>query len=413
MGCTVAAADEINDNGRVYPEAIQDREMERINKIIDERWAYGAADHPEDGVSRITNVAALFTKRIEKQIIKGRKLYKTEALILNTEPGGKNLQEMIRAKGKVHLSQRGWGDLKREDWNGKEADVVQDNYKAKTFDFVIGGSTKGAEVGEQITEQMGIINLIEAGPCEGCQANQGTKSEKGGSRIMEIKSIEELKKAYPDLCLQIETEAMTRKEKEVKEAMETEFKKTSKEIGEGIRKQIEESEEYKSFKKGMDVHKAIILEVLSVLKPYFSEMGEDEEEAEAQFEDVKKQLEQSKKDNEDLKKKIAKDQQDAEEQKKAKKKVSEMTAGKEHGDLISERLQDCRTEEEVVARFKKEEEFVKRVLAEKTGKPEKGVGHAINENKEDEKNQKVKEGELTEEQKRQRTLAGLPPIPTA
>jgi len=93
-----ASADEVNGNSRVYPEAIQDREIEKLKPLIEQRAIYSEADHPEDGKSRIRFAAAMPTK-IEKQIVDGRKVYSGEAIILNTTQG-KNVQEMIRAGGR-------------------------------------------------------------------------------------------------------------------------------------------------------------------------------------------------------------------------------------------------------------------------------------------------------------------------
>jgi len=58
--------------------------------------------------------------------------------------------------------------LVRGNWQGKSVDIVQEDYSLKTFDFVIGQSTKGAEV-TPFAEQMEIINLVDAGQCDGCQ----------------------------------------------------------------------------------------------------------------------------------------------------------------------------------------------------------------------------------------------------
>jgi hypothetical protein len=269
-------------------------------------------------------------------------------------------------------------------------------------------------VEEQITEQkFNIINLIESGPCEGCpRDSQEPNPGKGGSRTMDIvKTLEELRKAYPDLCLQLETEVKTKTEKDLKEGLEKEWLAKCNELAAGIEKKIQESEEYKNYVKGMDAHKSVILEIARVVRPYMTEMGEEDDD-DPQVEDLKKQLEQSKQDNADLKKKQEKDQAAADEKKKAKDKVSEMTAGKEHGDLIAERLQDCKTVAEVETRFPAEVAYIKRVRGEKATEEEKGKGKVIDENKETKPEEKEKSLEeqrkdWSAEQIRQRELAGL------
>jgi hypothetical protein len=55
-----------------------------------------------------------------------------EAEILDTDPG-RNLQALLKAGCKVGVSSRGYGSTKPND---KGEDVVQEDYKLVTFDFV-------------------------------------------------------------------------------------------------------------------------------------------------------------------------------------------------------------------------------------------------------------------------------------
>lgn len=197
--------DEPTGNGNIYPEAVMDREIEKLNVLIEDAAGWSEADHPGDGKSTIKNTAARFTKKIEKVTLEqlrksdpalclrfkddpGTKtVYISEAMILRTEPGGKNLQEMIETGGRVDVSQRGFGSTLLEKWNGsgkwKGQDVnhVQEDYSLKTFDFVVGGATRGATVTELREQQMEIVNLIETGPCGDCP-----NKTKGGASTMKL-----------------------------------------------------------------------------------------------------------------------------------------------------------------------------------------------------------------------------------
>jgi hypothetical protein len=77
-----------------------------------------------------------------------------------------------------------------------------------------------------------------------------------------------------------------------------------------------------------------------------------------------------------------------------------VTAGKKHEKMLVEALVDCKTVEEVDNKVKIEEARIQKLEEELNPKDkEKGKGQVTNENKTGE--------QLTEEQKRQRSLAGI------
>jgi hypothetical protein len=178
----LTAADEINGNGRVYPEKTTDREMDKIKKDLSERATFGEVDHSEDGKPRIRNTAAILTD-IEKVNENGRKLYYGYFDVLETSLG-KDLQTIIRAGGKVGVSSRSLGSTENGEWQGKPAEIVQEDLNIKAFDFVIGQSTKDAVVTE-FTEQMQVVNLVETGPCPGCPNRPNETQEAKRSQLTE------------------------------------------------------------------------------------------------------------------------------------------------------------------------------------------------------------------------------------
>lgn len=395
-------ADEVNGNGRVYREHIVDREIEKLKPMMAENRVFGEADHPGDGKSTIRNTAAILTG-IEKEVAGGRKIYFGEAVVLNTEPGGKNLQEIIRAGGRIGVSSRAFGSLLKGNWEGKEADIVQEDLTLKTFDFVIGQSVKDAEI-NQVTEQVELVNILEVGPCAGClREDRETQTTKGGPSSMEIKTVEELSKAYPDLCEQLVREAVEKKEKEVREALEKEF--DSRILKEVEAKKEEIKKEVIEEIKGSDDFQAMIgtfTEIAKLIKPYISESaGEDEEEDLGEkLAAMEGEIETLKGENKVLKEQIESQKKAAETKEKVKKRIEEVTAGKEHEKLLIERLGSCKTIEEVEAKVVEEEAYIKRLLGEKKSQDqEKGKGQVLNEDKQEEG--------LTSEQRRQRALAGI------
>lgn len=385
-------ADEINGNGRVYREHILDREIEKLKELMAENRVFAEADHPEDGKSRISNTAAMLTE-IEKQVVNGRKEYVGEAVILNTSKG-KDLQEIIRAGGRVGVSSRGWGSLIKGNWQGRMADIVQEDYTLKTFDFVIGQSTKDAEV-TQFFEQMDVVNILDTD--EGPKENM-----KGGKTVMEIKTVDDLKKAYPELCEQIVKEALSEKEKEIKESLEKNFEdRVMKEV-EAKREEIKE-EVIKEIKNSEEIQTmmATLIEIGKLVEPYIPEArkrGGDDEEDEEDEEEVDRLKARISELEAELKA-LRKAKQEAEEKEKVAKKIQEVTAGKKFEKLLIERLSNCQTVEEVEKRLAEEEAYIQRLIGEVgAGDLPKGKGQVLDENKQD---------EMDEVKRRQRILAGV------
>jgi DNA repair exonuclease SbcCD ATPase subunit len=359
-------------------------------------------DHSEDGKSRIRNTGAILTG-IEKLNENGRKLYYGYFDVLDTSLG-KDLQTIIRAGGKVGVSSRSLGSTENGEWQGKPAEIVQEDLNIKAFDFVIGQSTKDAVVTE-FTEQMQVVNLVETGPCPGCPNRPNEIQEtKGGNIVMDIKTLEELKKTYPDLCLQLEKEAMAKKEKELKEAMKVEWDAEAKKIAEGIEKTIKESKEYKAFTEQKNKHKDLLAKVAGLVADYADEGEGSGNGTEEQLKEAKTKLDTANTEIKSLKEQMEKEKTESANKEKVKKRIEEVTAGKQHEKQLQERLTDCKTVEEVDQRVAKEEAFIKNLLESKgDGKKSEGTGKPLDEDKTDDKTK----SQLTEQQKRDRKIAGL------
>ena len=394
-------ADEINGNGRVYREHIIDREIEKLKPMMAENRVYGEADHPGDGKSTIKNTAAMLTG-IDKQMVDGRKIYVGEAIVLNTEPGGKNLQEIIRAGGRIGVSSRAFGSLLKGNWQGKTADIVQEDLTLKTFDFVIGQSTKDAEI-SQVTEQMKVVNILECDPDGHMREDREKQTTKGGSSNMEIKNVEELRKAYPDLCEQLIKDAVEKKEKEVKETLQKDFdarilkevEAKKEEVKKEVIEEVKNSEEF----KGMV---GTFVEIGKLIKPYISEgaLDDDEDELAEKVGELEGKVSNLEAENKALKEQMENEKKAVAEKEKVQKRVQEVTAGKQHEKLLAEALADCKTVEEVDKKVVAEEARIQKLIEELDPKKEKarGKGQVLNEDKLD---------EMDEKKRRERQIAGV------
>ena len=127
-------ADTLNQNGRIYPTLILEREVRNYQKFIKENRALGECDHPDSSVVELKNVSHIIREaHMEEDICYG------EVELLDT-PCGKILQSLVEAGVTLGISSRGVGSTKRDG----EYQVVQDDFQLICWDFVSEPSTPGA-----------------------------------------------------------------------------------------------------------------------------------------------------------------------------------------------------------------------------------------------------------------------------
>lgn len=127
-------ADTLNQNGRIYPIDILEREIRNYQKFIVENRALGELDHPDSSVVNLKNVSHLVKEAyLDKQVVFGT------VEILDT-PSGKILQSLIESGVKLGISSRGVGTTKKQG----DYHVVQDDFQLICWDFVSEPSTPGA-----------------------------------------------------------------------------------------------------------------------------------------------------------------------------------------------------------------------------------------------------------------------------
>ena len=132
----IQRADAKNQNGRVYPKTILEREVERyIDGPVSENRALGELDHPESMVINLKNVS----HNIKKLWWNGDDLMgKVEVL---PTPSGNILKELFLNKITVGISSRGMGSVQPL---GEGTVEVQDDFELLAWDFVSTPSTQGA-----------------------------------------------------------------------------------------------------------------------------------------------------------------------------------------------------------------------------------------------------------------------------
>jgi hypothetical protein len=127
-------ADTLNQNGRVYPKHILEREVKNYQKFIVENRALGECDHPDSSVINLKNVSHI----VREAHFDGNTVVGTVE-ILDT-PSGKILQSLIESGVKLGISSRGVGSTAREG----DYYVVLDDFQLICWDFVSEPSTPNA-----------------------------------------------------------------------------------------------------------------------------------------------------------------------------------------------------------------------------------------------------------------------------
>jgi hypothetical protein len=127
-------SDTLNQNGRIYPRNVLEREVRNYQKFIIENRALGELDHPDSSVVNLKNVSHIVREaHIEGDVVYG------SVEILDT-PSGKILQSLVESGVKLGISSRGVGTTKKQG----DYQIVQDDFQLICWDFVSEPSTPGA-----------------------------------------------------------------------------------------------------------------------------------------------------------------------------------------------------------------------------------------------------------------------------
>tara|TARA_R110000824_G_scaffold1973_2_gene9633 strand:+ start:1567 stop:2151 length:585 start_codon:yes stop_codon:yes gene_type:complete len=132
---TLQRANAENQNNRIYPRPILERESQKFQTLIEENRALGELDHPDNAVVNLANASHLI-----KELWWDGDDLKGVVEVLDT-PAGSILKSLVESGVKLGISSRGLGSTQKNS-NGK--DIVQDDFQLVTFDFVSNPSTQNA-----------------------------------------------------------------------------------------------------------------------------------------------------------------------------------------------------------------------------------------------------------------------------
>ena len=138
-----------NQNGRVYPREVLEREINKYQTLVKERRALGELDHPDSSVINLKNVS----HNIREVHWEGNDVIGTVEIL--PTPSGNILKELLRAGILLGISSRGMGSTQPIKDNKL---LVGEDFELIGWDFVSNPSTHGAfmtPMNESIVKKIG------------------------------------------------------------------------------------------------------------------------------------------------------------------------------------------------------------------------------------------------------------------
>ena len=151
-------ADCENGNGRMYPQNIMEREVQKYAGLVKDNRALGELDHPDSSIINLANVSHMITEVwMDGSNVMGK------CKVLDT-PSGQILRSLVYSGVKIGISSRGMGSVTEQ--QGKT--IVEDDFQLISFDIVSEPSTPNAFmslsenklVNENIQRKNKIVNLL-------------------------------------------------------------------------------------------------------------------------------------------------------------------------------------------------------------------------------------------------------------
>lgn len=157
-----------NQNKRIYPRRVLQREFKNLEKTVTEGRATGELDHPETSTVALERVS-----HVVREMYWDNDVWMGRIEILPT-PMGKIAETLIESGVTLGISSRGVGSTST---NESGLDMVQDDFTLVCFDLVQEPSTHGAfmTLGES-------RKLLETGLSRADRINRILNELKGGGR---------------------------------------------------------------------------------------------------------------------------------------------------------------------------------------------------------------------------------------
>jgi hypothetical protein len=135
-------ADIISAAGFVYPLSVWQKNLEPMNELAQAGKFLGKLEHPDKEQGLVDTAI-----KYNKFWLQGNEVW-FEAVVVPTDPYGKNLQALIEHEVQIDISSRGYGSAKKDTWRGQSARIIQDDFVCVGFDAVMHGASTGSRITE-------------------------------------------------------------------------------------------------------------------------------------------------------------------------------------------------------------------------------------------------------------------------
>jgi len=135
-----AGCEQMNENGRIYPRHILEREITRIDESVKGRSCIGELDHPTNRAEPLLSEASHLIQELKWQ---GNEVY-GRAKVLTSTPRGLTLKGLVDDGVKIGISTRGLGETTFD--KSRDAEMVNESYQLLTWDIVLNPSHQTAFV---------------------------------------------------------------------------------------------------------------------------------------------------------------------------------------------------------------------------------------------------------------------------
>jgi hypothetical protein len=152
-------ADVLNLNGRIYPRKVVEKVIKETQaKLRSGESIYGGPAHPQGSLE----LDAVSHRLLAVEMV-GDKAYATAQVLPTTK--GSNLLVILKHGGSLGVSSRGYGTVAKEKKDGKDVEVVQDDYILNGCDFVTSPSA------ELYADQKDMVEMLNEELREGLRGN--------------------------------------------------------------------------------------------------------------------------------------------------------------------------------------------------------------------------------------------------
>lgn len=166
-------AEAVNKNKRLYPFAILDENIQRLQSMVKDRRLIGELDHPTDSIVHLSSASHVVTKLWWE----GNALMGQGEILLTAH--GKQLKALLDSGIKFGISSRGIGNGKVNE-NGVL--VIGEGYKLITFDVVADPSTEAAFQQKVLGKEENVV-LPQRLATQTWEKQQGVSVKNEHSRI--------------------------------------------------------------------------------------------------------------------------------------------------------------------------------------------------------------------------------------